>query len=260
VLPHQVHALYAPKGGLLLSLAQEHPQRRSENLFSFDAPLLRSQDQASLARQAAVQWQSGVASLSPETRDQWQSLTAQSGVARAEGQLIRSDLRTYRLQAPFDGRLHKTDPDLQPGQWTLHAEKLGQLVGAGGVRVVTYVPEVELLRLRPGQRALFVPDSGTGPTLQLLVETLHTDRARTLNEPELALSFGGSVPVREQKGLLFPEGAFYRVELVPLRPDDGQALSDFKWRGRVSIAAAPEPLLRPWLRAAASVLIREAGF
>lgn len=260
VIPQQLHTVYAPKGAMLQAGGQTKDSAKDQPLFVFDAPQLNSQSEANEARQASAQWVSGVASMNSETLGQWESLAAQSNVTMAEGQVIRSDLNNYRVTAPFDGHLHVTDPDLRPGQWLLQSEKLGQLVGQAGVRVVAYVQDVEVRHLRAGQNALFVPDSGVGPVLDLVVEKIHSDRVRTLSEPELAANFGGSVMVREQKGQFFPEGAYYRVEFVPRQPASWPVLMSFKWRGRVHVASNAEPLLAPLFRTGVSVLIREAGF
>lgn len=260
VVVPQLHAVYAPKGAMLLSGAQEQAYVKDQPLFVFDAPQLNSQSQANEARQASAQWQSGVATMSPEMLGQWESLSTQSGVTTAEGQVIRSDLNNYRIQAPFEGRLHILDPDLRPGQWLLHGENLGHLVGHGDLRVVAYVEDVDVGRLRIGQDAFFVPDSGIGPAFDLVVEKIHSDRARTLTEPELAANFGGTVMVREQKGQFFPERAYYRVEFAPRQPTNAAELERFKWRGRVYVASSAEPLLTPLFKTVASVLIREAGF
>lgn len=260
VVPQQLHAVYAPKGAMLLSGGHERDSAKGHPIFVFDAPQLTSQSEANEVRQASAQWQSGVATMNPEMLGLWASLTAQSGVTTAEGQVIRSDLSNYRVTAPFEGQLHVTDPDLRPGQWLLQSEKLGVLVGRGGVRVVAYVQDVDVRRLQAGQSAVFVPDSGVGPTLQLMVDKIHSDRVRTLAEPELSANFGGSVMVREQKGQFFPEGAYYRVEFTPRDVQDVAQLNTFKWRGRVYVASSSEPLLAPLLRTGLSVLIREAGF
>lgn len=260
VVPQQLHTVYAPKGAMLLAGGQTKDSAKDQALFVFDAPQLNSQSEANEARQASAQWVSGVASMNSETLGQWESLAAQSNVTMAEGQVIRSDLNNYRVTAPFDGHLHVTDPDLRPGQWLLQSEKLGQLVGQAGVRVVAYVQDVEVRRLQAGQNALFVPDSGVGPVLDLVVDKIHSDRVRSLSEPELAANFGGSVMVREQKGQFFPEGAYYRVEFVPRQPVSRPELMSFKWRGHVHVASNAEPLLAPIFRTGLSVLIREAGF
>ena len=260
VVPQQLHAVYAPKGAMLLSGGQEDARSKDQSIFVFDAPQLNSQNEANEAKQASAQWVSGVATMNQEMLGQWESLTAQSGVTTAEGQVIRSDLNNYRVLAPFDGQLHVVDPDLRPGQWLLHAEKLGHLVGRGSVRVVAYVQDVDVRRLQAGQSAFFVPDSGMGPSLGLVVEKIHSDRVRTLSEPELAANFGGSVMVREHKGQFFPEGAYYRVEFVPHSSVNTDALHNFKWRGRVYVSSSAEPLLAPLVRTGLSVLIREFGF
>ena len=142
----------------------------------------------------------------------------------------------------------------------LHGEKLAHLVGQKDVRVVAYVQDVDVRRMQTGQAAMFIADSGAGPAFDLVVDKIHSDRVRTLTEPELASHFGGSVMVREQKGQLFPEGAYYRVELVPRNAQDSADLMNFKWRGRVYVSSAAEPLLAPLFRTGLSVLIREAGF
>ena len=265
VVAAQMHTVYAPKGAMLVSFEANKDSVQGQPIFVLDAPQLNSQNEANVARQASAQWVSGVASMNSEMLGQWGSLAAQSGVTQAEGKVIDSELNNYRVLAPFDGKLHVTDPDLRSGQWLLHAEKLGHLVGGGGVRVLAYVRDVDLPRLQLGQSATFLPDSGAGPVLDLILDKIHSDRIRTLTEPELALNLGGSVVVREQKGQLYPEGAYYRVEFVLRHPAhtatslDGAALKNFKWRGRVYVSSKPEPLITPWLRAGLSVLIREAG-
>ena len=142
----------------------------------------------------------------------------------------------------------------------MHAEKLGHLVGRNGVRVVAYMQEVDVRRIQAGQHAIFVSDSGAGPTLDLFVDKVHSDRVRTLAEPELAVNFGGSVMVRELKSQFIPEGAYYRVEFLPRQDRNVVDLSSFKWRGRVHVSSTAEPMLAPLIRSGLSVLIREAGF
>jgi putative peptide zinc metalloprotease protein len=260
VVPQQLHAVYAPKGAMLIGGGQETVSEKGQPIFAFDAPLLRSQSSVNESRQAANRWVSGVATMNTETLGQWGSLSAQRDVSNAEGQVIRSDLNNYRVSAPFDGRLHLVDPDLRSGQWLMHGEKLAHLVGQKDVRVVAYLQDVDVRRLQTGQAAMFIADSGAGPAFDLVVDKIHSDRVRTLTEPELASHFGGSVMVREQKGQLFPEGAYYRVELLPRNAQDSADLMNFKWRGQVYVSSAAEPLLAPLFRTGLSVLIREAGF
>ena len=110
--------------------------------------------------------------------------------------------------------------------------------------------------MQKGARAKFIADSGAGPALDLVLAQIHSDRVRTLIDPELAINFGGSVMVREHKGQFFPEGAYYRVEFALRHESTTAELQAFRWRGRVYVAATPEPLLAPMLRTVASVLVR----
>jgi putative peptide zinc metalloprotease protein len=65
------------------------------------------------------------------------------------------------------------------------------------------------------------------------------------------------VLVREKNGVFYPEHAMYRVVLDA---DADLSAASPAWRGRVSIAGQWEaPALR-FLRAAAAVARREAGF
>jgi putative peptide zinc metalloprotease protein len=176
VIPEQLHAVYAPKAAMLIGGGQGIDSEKDQSIFVFDAPLLRSQSQVNESRQAANKWVSGVATMNTETLGQWGSLSAQRDVSSAEGQVIRSDLNNYRVSAPFDGRLHLVDPDLRSGQWLLHGEKLGHLVGQKDVRVVAYVQDVDVQRLQMGQPAMFIADSGAGPAFELVVDKIHSDR------------------------------------------------------------------------------------
>jgi putative peptide zinc metalloprotease protein len=260
VMPEQMHTIYAPRGAMLMAaMPDDKPGRQDQAIFVFDAPELDSQRQVNQAQQESARWQSAVATMSPDMRGQWESLSAQTAVTRAQGQLIGSGLKNYRVSAPFDGRLQVLDPDLRPGQWLLSGEKLGHWTASEGVRVIAYLSENEVARLQRGRSARFIPDSGVGPTLELVVDVIHSDRVRVLAEPELAVNFGGSVIVREQKGQLFPEGSYYRVELVPRERIDFSELTRFRWRGRIYVSATPEPLLASVFTKLASVLIRETG-
>ena len=97
----------------------------------------------------------------------------------------------------------------------------------------------------------------SGLAVHLRVSSIDRDASRTLGEPELAALFGGDVLVREKNGVLYPEHAVYRVLL---EADANLPPTSPEWRGHVAIAGQWEaPALR-FLRTAASVAWREAGF
>lgn len=252
-------ALYAPANAALESLPVANGQRVDigQPLLRLSSPELTLREGETGARQDLLAWQSASAGLDINSRKDWQVLNDKLAYASAEHATVGADLRRYRPQAPYAGVLVDVDPDLRPGEWLKGQEYLGSLVAAGRWQVVTYVDEDAVRRIARGDRALFIADGLAGPALRLTVASIDRDASRTLGEPELAALFGGDVLVREKNGVLYPEHAVYRVVLDA---DADLAATDPAWRGRVAIAGQWEvPALR-FLRAAAAVAWREAGF
>lgn len=257
--PQQRLALYAPPHATLEALPVTNGQQVAAGapLLRLSSPELVLREDETGARHEALAWQSAAAGLDAGSRKDWQVLNDQLSYASAERATVGADQQRYRPQAPYAGMLVDVDPDLRPGEWLKNQEYLGSLVAAGKWQVVTYVDEEAVRRIAKGDRALFIADGMGGPALRLTVAAIDRDASRVLGEPALAALFGGDVLVREKNGVLYPEHAVYRVllqadaELPPSSPE---------WRGHVAIAGQWEaPALR-FLRTAASVAWREAGF
>jgi putative peptide zinc metalloprotease protein len=226
-------------------------------LLRLSSPELDLRANESGARYESLAWQSAAAGLDVNSRKDWQVLNDQLAFANAERAAVNTDLQRYQPVAPYAGVLVDIDPDLRPGEALRNQEYLGSLIAADRWQVVTYVDEEAVHRIAQGDRALFIADGLAGPARRLNVVSIDRDASRTLNEPELASLFGGDVLVREKNGMLYPEHAIYRVVLDS---DEALPASSPAWRGQVSIAGNWEiPALR-FLRTAASVAWREAGF
>ncbi|MCU6496212.1 HlyD family efflux transporter periplasmic adaptor subunit [Rugamonas sp. A1-17] len=252
-------ALYAPPHAAVAALPVGNGQgvAAGQPLLRLSSPELDLREGETGARQDVLAWQSAAAGLDAGSRKDWQVLNDQLAYASAEHATVGADLRRYRPVAPYAGVLVDVDPDLRPGAWLKSQEYLGALVAAGRWQVVTYVDEEAVRRIRQGDRALFIADGLAGPAVRLTVASIDRDASRTLGEPELAALFGGDVLVREKNGVFYPEHAVYRVVLDA---DAGLPATSPAWRGRVAIAGRWEaPALR-FLRAAAAVAWREAGF
>lgn len=252
-------ALYAPANAVLEALPLKNGQHvdAGQPLLRLSSPELALREGETGAREDTLAWQSAAAGLDAASRKDWQVLNDQLAFASAERATVGADLQRYRPMAPYAGLLVDVDPDLRPGDWLKADEYLGSLVAPGRWQVVTYVDEEAVRRIARGDRALFIADGLAGPAVHLTVASIDRDASRTLGEPELAALFGGDVLVREKSGVLYPEHAVYRVVL-----DTDAALPPASpaWRGRVAIAGQWEaPALR-FLRAAAAVAWREAGF
>ncbi|OEZ58056.1 hypothetical protein JAB5_52750 [Janthinobacterium sp. HH103] len=252
-------ALYAPAHAALEALPVANGQRvaAGQPLLRLSSPELALREGETGARQDLLAWQSAAAGLDAASRKDWQVLNDQLAYASAEHATVGADLQRYRPLAPFAGVLVDVDPDLRPGEWLKGQEYLGSLVGAGRWQVVAYVDQDAVRRIARGDRALFLADGLAGPSLRLTVASIDRDASRTLNEPELAALFGGDVLVREKNGVLYPEQAVYRVLLDA---DAELPASSPAWRGRVAIAGEWEAPAWRFLRAAAGVARREAGF
>ena len=252
-------ALYAPAHAALEALPVQNGQRvaAGQALLRLSSAELALRELETGARQDLLAWQSAAAGLDATSRKDWQVLNDQLTYASAEHATVGADLQRYRPLAPYAGVLVDVDPDLRPGEWLKGQEYLGSLVAAGRWQVVAYVDEESVRRIARGDRALFIADGLGGPALHLTVASIDRDASRTLGEPELAALFGGDVLVREKNGVFYPEHAMYRVVL---EADADLSAASPAWRGRVSIAGQWEaPALR-FLRAAAAVARREAGF
>lgn len=257
--PSQRLALYAPGNAVVEALPVKNGEQvvTGTPLLRLSTPVFALREGETSARQDALAWQSAAAGLDAASRKDWQILHDQLVYANAESATVSADLQRYRPVAPNAGVLVDIDPDLRPGDWLKGQEYLGSLVALGRWRVVTYVDEEAVRRIAKGDRALFIADGMSGPVVHLSVSSIDRDASRTLGEPELAALFGGDVLVREANGMLYPDQAVYRVlletdtKLPPTSPE---------WRGHVAIAGQWEaPALR-FLRNAASVAWREAGF
>lgn len=257
--PQTRMAFYAPAHAMLdvLPVASGQAVQPGQVLLRLSSPELALRAKEAGARFDSLAWQSAAAGLDVSSRKDWQVLNDQLAFANAEQVAVHTDLQRYRPVAPYAGVLVDIDPDLRPGEALKSQEYLGSLVAGDRWQVVTYVDEDAVRRIARGDRALFIADGMAGPVRRLSVVSIDRDGSRTLNEPELASLFGGDVLVREKNGTLYPEHAVYRVVLDA---DEALPATSPAWRGRVTIAGQWEvPALR-FLRTAASVAWREAGF
>ncbi|WP_256589509.1 HlyD family efflux transporter periplasmic adaptor subunit [Pseudomonas sp. GV071] len=257
--PQQRMALYAPAQSRLdaLPIANGASVQTGQPLLSLSSAELAMRTGEAQARHAALAWQSAAAGMDASTRQNWQVLNDQLAYSNAEQAAVNADLQQYQPLAPYAGVLVDIDPDLRPGQWLSNREYLGSLVAAGTWQVVTYVDESAVHRIAPGDRALFFAEGLGSPALHLTVSSIDRDASRTLGEPALANLVGGDVLTREKNGVLYPEHAVFRVVLAVAEPI---AANHPEWRGHVTIAGQWQVPALHFLRTAASVVWREAGF
>ena len=132
------------------------------------------------------------------------------------------------------------------------------LVRPGPCSAEAYLEEDAVRRVKAGDSARFVSDSGEGASIALSVKQVEQDATRALPSGILAAAAGGSVVTREKDHLLVPERAVYRVLLACEATPESMA--GHSWRGRVVISGAWEAPGWAFARTALAIVWREAGF
>jgi len=258
--PAMQYVVFAPRGAQLQALPVQEGQHLKAGtvLAQLASPDLHSRMAAAAARNEQLRWQSSAASFDPAQRAQWQPLQQALATAEAELAGLQAEAARYRPTAPFAGTLRDIEPDLRPGTWLSDGEPLARLVGDQGNIVIAYLDEDEVSRVAVGGAASFHASGAAGPVVPLQVAAIEPDASRTLPEPELAHLFGGSVAVREKNGQLYPERPVYRVTLKAL--EAAANTPQHAWCGTVVIKGRWEAPGWRYLRGAAALLRREAGF
>lgn len=258
--PAEQLVVYAPAHARVAALPVPDGSRVKAGtvLLQLDSPDIESRRRTAQARYDRLRWQASAGAFDSEQRAQWQVTQEQLATAEAELASIQADAARYAPTAPFDGILRDIDPDLRPGTWLSQQEPLGRLVSEGARQVIAYLDEEEIGRVSAGDGARFYADALEGPYLALAVASIDPDASRTLPEAELSSLYGGTILVRERKGLLYPERSIYRVTLKATG-SPGE-LSGQAWRGKVVIAGKWAAPGWRFARAALALLWREAGF
>ena len=254
----RVFTYHAPVGGQLTS---ELPRpgtavAEGELVLTMASPDLDFRlASGSLARRS-LEEQTANAGLAQEL---WSRYAAQrqelAGLLAEEVSLTaRRDRLTFI--APFDGEVRECAEDLAAGQWVAAREPLVLLTG-GRTIVKVLAPEEELARLEVGGRGVFLASSGGGGRLNLKVVSISPGAMTELNDPALASTKGGPLPVRPgPQGQLWPERAVYlvrcEVENLDRPPAALTGLANLHGR-RLSLAGRAASYL-------GTALIKESGW
>ncbi len=179
-----------------------------------------------------------------------------SRLSELEG--LREKQDTLVLRAPIAGIVTDVEESLHPGRWINDKLPLAFIIAPTEREIEALAPETEFARVEPGQKALFVPDDPTQPTVTADVREIRQIDEGNFTLPYLASVYGGPVAVREdQKGKLKPDASVYRIRLSL---SGGTPSWMQVTRGQLHIQGHPSSVLeRAWNHALA-VLIRESGF
>jgi putative peptide zinc metalloprotease protein len=228
-------------------------------LFQFVAPELKTR--AIGARERGALLQARINRIGSDEKDRTARI-----VLLNELETTRKELRGLErlseellIKAQFGGVIVDLDPELNPGMWVNNKQPLALLHGDAGFNVKGYVEEADLRRFAQGANADFIPENPALARIPLRVETVSYAGAKRLDEPYLALQFGGSIATSDaNQQELVPKGSYYTVFFQA--SIDAQNWQPQKVvRGSALIQGAPQSLFERAKRSVLSVLIREAG-
>lgn len=267
--PQKTATLYAPAGAQVSAwhLSEHQSVAAGEILAQLYSPDLTHQLTSLREQDEELSWQEAFLRMRRETG----SGAVKAGKERTALAARISDLaeRQARLtvRAPFAGRVLWRAYPLALGEWVAEGEKLAVIGGDGPAQAQAYVLETDLTRFAEGAQATFYPEDTQRSPVPLTVTSIATGAVDTLADaPELASPLGGAIAARQAPAALqrklgasetlwVPDDARYRVRLAAVTQPEAQVL-----RGTVVIEGERESYAGRFVRYAASVLLREAGF
>ncbi|HSG62440.1 MAG TPA: site-2 protease family protein [Pseudomonadales bacterium] len=229
------------------------------SLFELHAPEMGFKLAENQVRQALAQWQWQSGSLSNEARQQQLMSAANRQQMHVEGEALQREANQLSPQAPINGRIFLSDPDIHVGLWFSEKDRLAEVVDASAWAVTVYLDEKQLARITEGDRGRFYSDVPGRAVLDVEVVSIDRDAVASLSDAMLASVAGGAIPVRQgENNTLVPDKSIYRVKLAVV--DDYQVELPQSLRGQVVLRGEREAYLSQYVTAALALFYREAGF
>ena len=173
------------------------------------------------------------------------------GLARIKNKLV--------VRAPFEGIVADIDPELHKGLWINKKTPLAILQVGSGPSIKGYVGEANVFRFETGASALFIPENPELPMVRTQVKDVAQASSERLDEPYLALPYGGSIAIEEAKREeLRPMEATYAVAMTTLAKSNVQ-LPQMAIRGVSVISGEPLSFYTRMKRQVLKVFVREMG-
>ena len=249
--------IYLPAGARLVEQAVREEQHvvAGQKLFVFNSPDDAARRVMIDARIKTLRYQSQSVFYDAAFREQASVIRDELATALTERDWLQAENARLTVTTASSGTVVNVLPALHPGDWISSKERLATIRGDSGPIIDTYIGESDLLRVTIGDKATFYPDAADQPPVSCTVRFIDKGATLLLPDPELASWYGGGIAVRGNKSGLAPEGAIYRVRLVP----DDRTIPRVQLRGVVHIAGQSESLLARTARSVAGVVMREAG-
>lgn len=252
--------VYSAESGRIVRMvvAQGEAVEQGQLLIEIDMPELhyskRVLDMQISAQQALLQSAEMVKKGRNSIRVEQQNLES----LQAQQRRIEQQLAQQQIFAPISGEVIEVNPHIVEGGWIKQGEQLLLIAEQGEGRVVSYIHEQDLYRLREGGSATFMPGYTEGKGISLKLEQIAPTHTRTLDEPLLASIYQGELPVRQSRDdLLLLQESYYRATFRSL---EKESFPVGVLRGVAQIEAEPITFWKRGRDLLEAALIQESGF
>ncbi|GJL86122.1 MAG: hypothetical protein DHS20C02_18970 [Micavibrio sp.] len=165
------------------------------------------------------------------------------------------------MRAPFDGVVAEKAFDLHKGRWVGEKQSLIHLVKFDRAVLRGYVRENDIRRIENGATGRFYPDTGISGAMTVQVKEISRTNASTIERPDLASTYGGSVAIAQSGGnssALVPHDAVYAVLMEPVSPET--AVPPHLLSGEVKLKGERKSFAARAFTRIAALVVRESGF
>ncbi len=226
-------------------------------LAKLDSPQLERDAKLANERASLLESRIGRTSADAEDRASLIVLTNELNQVREELQGLERLRQQMVVRAPFDGVIVDVDPELHAGMWVNSKSPFAMLRSRGGVKIKGYVGEQNVFRFSTGAEARFIPDEPELPSVNTTVTSVAEAASERLDEPYLALPYGGPIAIEEgEKENLRPVEAAY---VVAMKPAGEAAMPRKAVRGVSVIEGEAQSFYTRVKRQVLKVLVREMG-
>ncbi len=168
----------------------------------------------------------------------------------------------HTIVSPHAGTVAEFNSGVHQGRAISRNELVALIRGDGPLTIRGYLAGDDVGRLPDTAQGNFVPELPGAGTVAVQFESIASSGATSIEAPELASLFGGSIAVRRQSGgsnerRLAPVSAQY---LVTLTAAATTAPPPFSIRGVVELNGEAQSFAARVWRQVAAVLVRESGF
>jgi putative peptide zinc metalloprotease protein len=171
---------------------------------------------------------------------------------------LKGVMERLTLRAPFEGVIVARNDELVQGAWLPRKEPMYVIADTSRNRVDAFISERELVGVKVGAAARFIPDALEFGVYRCTVAEIDRLNIPTIDEPFLASTYGGPIAARnDAQGVAIPDAPVFRIRMDGCSP---ATVPLIKLRGSVHIEAQKSSAFLEITRSIYAVVIREIGF